>query len=317
MTGSVRMKKCHLEGMRFGMLTVEKELAEKKDRYVMWHCKCDCGGSIDVNTRQLKRGTVTNCGCISKTTAHNGNRAEDLTNRKFGALTALYRIQSVNNRTRWVCRCDCGKLHTVSAGDLKSGRIKSCGCQQYQRKHQIRDITDQKFGRLKALYPLEKRDRKGSVIWHCRCDCGNEVDISVNCLVHGNYKSCGCLKKEIQGNIPEQLHKVDGTCLEWLRNRKYRKDNKSGFRGVYETPNHTYKVSIGFKKKRYHVGTYKTYEEAVKHRLEVEEKIHEGFVKAYYEWKEKCDQDPGWEKTHPLIFEVEKNGGELVVKVQK
>ena len=317
MTGSVKMKKCHLEGMRFGMLTVEKELAEKKDRYVMWHCKCDCGGSIDVNTRQLKRGTVTNCGCISKTTAHNGNRAEDLTNRKFGALTALYRIQSVNNRTRWVCRCDCGKLHTVSAGDLKSGRIKSCGCQQYQRKHQIRDITDQKFGRLKALYPLEKRDRKGSVIWHCRCDCGNEVDISVNCLVHGNYKSCGCLKKEIQGNIPEQLHKVDGTCLEWLRNRKYRKDNKSGFRGVYETPNHTYKVSIGFKKKRYHVGTYKTYEEAVKHRLEVEEKIHEGFVKAYYEWKEKCDQDPGWEKTHPLIFEVEKHGGELVVKVQK
>ena len=77
MTGSVKMKKCHLEGMRFGMLTVEKELAEKKDRYVMWHCKCDCGGSIDVNTRQLKRGTVTNCGCISKTTAHNGNRADE------------------------------------------------------------------------------------------------------------------------------------------------------------------------------------------------------------------------------------------------
>lgn len=311
------MKKCHLEGMRFGMLTVEKELAEKKDRYVMWHCKCDCGGSIDVNTRQLKRGTVTNCGCIPKTTAHNGNRAEDLTNRKFGALTALYRSQSVNNRTRWVCRCDCGKLHTVSAGDLKSGRIKSCGCQQYQRKHQIRDITDQKFGRLKALYPLEKRDGKGSVIWHCQCDCGNEVDISVNCLVHGNYKSCGCLKKEIQGSIPDQLHKVDGTCLEWLQNRKYRKDNKSGFRGVYETPNHTYKVSIGFKKKRYHVGTYRTYEEAVQHRLEAEEKIHEGFVKAYYEWKEKCDQDPEWEKTHPLIFEVEKTGGELVVKVQE
>ena len=311
------MKKCHLEGMRFGMLTVEKELAEKKDRYVLWRCRCDCGGTIDVNTRQLKRGTVSNCGCVPKTTAHNGNRAEDLTGRRYGSLTALYRTQSVKNRTRWVCRCDCGKLHTVSAGDLKSGRIKSCGCQQYQWKHQIRDVTGQKFGRLKALYPLEQRDSKGSVVWHCKCDCGNETDISVNCLVHGNYKSCGCLKKEIQENIPDQLHKVDGTCVEWLQNRKYRRDNKSGFRGVYETENHTYKVSIGFKKKRYHVGTYKTYEEAVKHRLEAEEKIHEGFVKAYYEWKEKCDQDPEWEKTHPLIFEVEKTGGELIVKVQE
>ena len=311
------MNKCHLEGMRFGMLTVEKELAETKDRYTMWHCRCDCGGTIDVNTRQLKRGTVSNCGCVPKKTAHNGNRAEDLTGRTFGVLTALYRTQSVHNRTRWVCQCACGKLHTVSAGDLKSGRIKSCGCQQYQWPHQIRDITGQKFGRLTALYPLDKRDNKGSVIWHCKCDCGNEADISVNCLVHGNYKSCGCLKKEIQENIPEQLHKVDGTCVEWLQSRKYRKDNKSGFRGVYETANHTYKVSIGFKKKRYHVGTYKTYEETVQHRLDAEEKIHEGFVKAYYEWKKQCEKDPEWEKTHPLIFNVEKKDGELQVRIQK
>lgn len=311
------MKKCHLEGMRFGMLTVERELSETKDRYAMWHCRCDCGGSIDANTRQLKRGTIRNCGCVPKKTAHNGNRAENLAGKKFGALTALYQSQSINNRTRWVCRCECGKIHNVSAGDLKSGRIKSCGCLQYQWPHQIKNITGQRFGRLTALYPLDKRDNKGSVMWHCKCDCGNEADISVNCLVHGNYKSCGCLKKEIQENIPEQLHKVDGTCVEWLQNRKYRKDNKSGFRGVYETPNHTYKVSIGFKKKRYHVGTYKTYEEAVKHRLEAEEKIHEGFLKMYYEWKEKCDGNPEWEKIHPLVFNVEKTNGELVVKVRE
>lgn len=42
----------------------------------------------------------------------------------------------------------------------------------------IVDITNQKFYRLTALYPTDKRDRDRSVIWHCRCECGNEVDVS-------------------------------------------------------------------------------------------------------------------------------------------
>ena len=40
-----------------------------------------------------------------------------------------------------------------------------------------KDLTGQRFGRLTALYPTNRRDYKGSVIWHCRCDCGNETDV--------------------------------------------------------------------------------------------------------------------------------------------
>lgn len=29
----------------------------------------------------------------------------------------------------------------------------------------IRDLSGQKFGRLTALYPTEKRDKRGSVYW--------------------------------------------------------------------------------------------------------------------------------------------------------
>ena len=54
------------------------------------------------------------------------------------------------------------------------------------------DITGQRFGRLTALFPTDKREFE-SVVWHCRCDCGNECDVRRNQLVGGRRKSCGCL----------------------------------------------------------------------------------------------------------------------------
>ena len=149
------------------------------------------------------------------------------------------------------------------------------------------DLTGRRFGRLTALFPTDRRGKKGSVYWHCRCDCGKEVEVSENGLVHGNYRSCGCLKREIQRSVPSRLHMVDGTCVEWLEKRKHRSDNTSGFRGVSLNDRGTWRASIGFQGKRYHLGTYATFEKAVAARLEAEDQLHAAFVRAYYRWQEK------------------------------
>ena len=47
------------------------------------------------------------------------------------------------------------------------------------------DLSGRKFGMLTAKYATEKRDKRGSVYWHCVCDCGNEVDVTAAGLVHG------------------------------------------------------------------------------------------------------------------------------------
>lgn len=65
----------------------------------------------------------------------------------------------------------------------------------------IKDISNQKFYRLTALYPTEKRDKDRSVIWHCKCECGNEVDVSGKKLRQGNTKSCGCLNTETRAAL--------------------------------------------------------------------------------------------------------------------
>lgn len=48
-----------------------------------------------------------------------------------------------------------------------------------------RDLSEQKFGLLTAMYSTERRDHRGSVYWHCVCECGNEIDVSAGALMDG------------------------------------------------------------------------------------------------------------------------------------
>lgn len=305
------MKRCDLIGQRFGKLTVIDRLQERQSGYQLWLCRCDCGSEVRANTRSLKRGTISSCGCTPKHNAKCGPKAEDLTGRRFGKLTVLSRVENQRGRVTWRCRCDCGNEHIVVAQQLKSGKCKSCGCEWRKKGTNYADLTGQQFGRLTALYPTEKRSSKKSVYWHCRCSCGQEVDVTEGGLKDGSYKSCGCLKSELQKNIYTQLHLSGGTCVEILEKRKYRSDNTSGFRGVNLQKNGKYRASIGFKGVRFYLGTFNSMNEAVEARLEAEEQIHGGFLTAYYRWNRQAEEDPAWGKSNPLLFEVEKVDGEI------
>ena len=53
----------------------------------------------------------------------------DMTGRQFGRLIVLHESsQRRCGKVTWVCKCDCGKLITVSSNNLQSGHTKSCGC---------------------------------------------------------------------------------------------------------------------------------------------------------------------------------------------
>ena len=176
------------------------------------------------------------------------------------------------------------------------------------------DISGQKFGKLTALYPTERKSTSGSIIWRCRCDCGNEVDVSVAELRKGNNKSCGCLKEASQKMVHDRLHLVDGTCVEWLGGRKMRSDNQSGSIGIQKRKNGKYIANIGFKKKLLYLGTFDNYEEAVYARQHSEQMIYEGFRNAYDLWQEKAEENPAWAELNPFIFDVRKENGALTIE---
>lgn len=54
----------------------------------------------------------------------------DLSNKKFGRLLVVRRVESNGSRKRTVflCICDCGKTLIVRSDDLRNGHSSSCGC---------------------------------------------------------------------------------------------------------------------------------------------------------------------------------------------
>ncbi|MBO5663596.1 MAG: hypothetical protein J6V82_04430 [Clostridia bacterium] len=61
----------------------------------------------------------------------------DLTGQRYGRLVAIKRItrpsQMKNRSAWWLFKCDCGAEFKTNANNVRSGRIKSCGCWQRER----------------------------------------------------------------------------------------------------------------------------------------------------------------------------------------
>lgn len=111
-----------LTGQRFGKLMVVAKSDKRKNRAVLWECRCDCGNLVYKPTNQLNAGTARSCGCAWRQPAvREGER--------FGRLTAIRPTQERSSRSVvWECLCDCGNTLTVRSTMLSSGHTTSCGC---------------------------------------------------------------------------------------------------------------------------------------------------------------------------------------------
>ena len=188
------MRFIDLTGKQFGRLTALYTNGRNGKGNIIWHCKCQCGNETDVLGINLRNGATRSCGCLFKETHKVIKKPNDLTNQKFGKLTALEIVgKNSIGAIKWRCRCDCGNYRDVVNSLLLNGKVTAClECSKLNRQ---KDITGQRFGNLTALYSLNKTDEHHSIIWHCKCICDNELDISLMKLKSGSVFSCGCSKK--------------------------------------------------------------------------------------------------------------------------
>ncbi|BAQ14673.1 hypothetical protein CBB2_2563 [Clostridium botulinum] len=63
----------------------------------------------------------------------------DLTGKKFGKLIVIERDYS-SKRTKWICKCKCGKIKSIQAGHLMSGSTTSCGCYQKEKAREANKV---------------------------------------------------------------------------------------------------------------------------------------------------------------------------------
>ena len=191
-------KLINLTGKVFDKLTV-LEKAPSRARHVYWKCQCECGNIIEVSAESLKRNIPHNCGCVKLQLQKEKDKVKEdklnyLIGKRFGKLVVESRTEErKNGSVVWKCKCDCGNYKNVPTHSLQNKHTQSCGC--LIREVQGIDITNQKFGKLTALYPIESNSSK--LIWHCKCECGNECDVNGSFLRCGLTKSCGCISSSI------------------------------------------------------------------------------------------------------------------------
>lgn len=53
-----------LTGRKYGRLTVLSKNGNKAHNEIQWNCICECGRSVVVKGRLLRKGTTKSCGCL-------------------------------------------------------------------------------------------------------------------------------------------------------------------------------------------------------------------------------------------------------------
>lgn len=138
------------------------------------------------------------------------------------------------------------------------------------------DLTGKRFGRLTAIKPVGIA-KNGSIMWKCRCDCGNYVSVRTAYLNCGNTKSCG----KCRPPVIEKIKKFkDTVTFEDIRKVKpYR--STTGYAGIYsikKPDSMIFEVHIHVSGKRVYLGQRKTLFEAIK--------LQEEALKLLIKWSE-------------------------------
>jgi hypothetical protein len=156
---------------------------------------------------------------------------KNLEGKKVNRLTFIKNLgMDGNNKTKWLCKCDCGKEISIIPAAVMNGNTKSCGCLKIESiaKRRFVDLSGKKIGKLTVI----KRNgfsSDGHITWECKCECGKIVTRAGRNLtqVSVEAKSCGCCSIEnlIGRNITRAKHLESNTRLYkvWLgmRNRCY------------------------------------------------------------------------------------------------
>lgn len=197
-----------LEGKIFGYLTVIRYNKEKKK----WECRCSCGNTTYVPTKNLKSGNTKSCGCMKNAKGikkPRKNKQNTLLYKDVGQLRVT-NIDEENNIATCFC-LECGK-HVINIpieelNRMYKSRKKSFTCgidgciHTRQKKRTSKSIeAGEKFGnlvvqkRLKNKISKTEKSTLSIPVFLCKCNCGNTVEVQGRYLLNGRTTSCGCKK---------------------------------------------------------------------------------------------------------------------------
>lgn len=90
-----------------------------------------------------------------------------------------------------------------------------------------------KFGKLTVIEECKERTKNGNIVYKCKCDCGNYVDVIGANLRRMNTRSCGCIHSNFKhGKYKSRLYKIYGNMKRRCYNKNAREYKYYGKRGI-------------------------------------------------------------------------------------
>lgn len=237
---------------------------------------------------------------------------EDFTGRRFGRLVVIKQAEDYISQkgcrvAQWLCRCDCdGKDVIIRGSDLKSEKVKSCGCLHIENTikrnkagHKTNiwedDIFEDEYGKYKIGYCYTTGnkfyvdfDDYELVKDHCWSEIvhtGSNYSSLRAKINNKSVKMTKLLGLEYYDHIDRntlnnrRCNLRPATAMDNARNKSTQHNNKSGVSGVF-LPKDSKKwiAYITINKKRKHLGSFADKNDAIKARLEAELKYFGDFA---------------------------------------
>lgn len=222
-------------------------------------------------------------------------KAKDMTGEKYGRLTVMKRVGTKNRNAMWLCKCDCGNETIVSRSGLIRGQTTSCGCyqkeviSQIKKKYNTYDLSKE-YGigwtdEGNAFYfDIEDYDLIRNYYWsnHQNKYIRTKIDNLNRPMMHqiiSNKYFDGHMLDHINGNgfDNRKCNLRKATLNENSKNHKIYKTNKSGCSGVRLIDKNKWQSYIYYNRQRIDLGTYDSYDEAVKIRKSAEKEYFKEF----------------------------------------
>lgn len=226
-------------------------------------------------------------------------RFKDLTDMKFGRLTALKRVEDYispngTHKIQWLCKCECGNETVVLGQSLTGNLIKSCGCLQKEMGH-VRGKERKKYNQYDLsgeygigytskgesfCFDLEDYDKIKEICWFITSNGyvkGRDTNTGKYLSMHRFVMDCpnNMVVDHIDHNTTNNRKNNLRICTqhENTMNCKIPTNNTSGTKGVsYDSFYQKWNASIRINYKNKNLGYFDSIENAIKARREAEKK---------------------------------------------
>ena len=205
----------------------------------------------------------------------------DLAGKKFNMLTVIerYPTNSCNGNSRWICRCDCGRLTVADSYQLRKGLTKSCGCYKHtpgvwKRQKNVYDMSGE-YGvgyasnnGAKFIFDKDDYERIRDYTWYQNDQGYMMAYVNGGHIIQHRYVMC-CSDDRIIDHINNNRTDNRKSNLRYTTkqlngiNRGANKNNNTGVKGVSYVEKHNhYAARIMVDGTNIHIGVYDTLAEA-------------------------------------------------------